>query len=328
MALSQHQKTAFAITTGTLTLCALFMAQGVTGLVAGWVLGSADAEDGAPARPTMASRRPTPTTKRRSIDNILSRNIFDSEQGDPRLKPADPTEVGEGDELELPEDGELPACDSSVKLVASVYNTRAPDWSFASLQSGSETPMLFRAGQTVGSHEVVGIYPQQVHLKSSGRLCRLAMFDVEDSSPRRPPRAVRSDPEPRDRPQAPKREGAIDDDEMDSAISKVSDTQYNVQRSLVDKLLQNQAELMRTARVIPHQENGRTVGVKLYGIRRNSLLGRLGIQNGDMLRTINGFDLSAPDSALEAYTRLREAKNLTIALTRRGQNLNMNFNIQ
>ena len=57
----------------------------------------------------------------------------------------------------------------------------------------------------------------------------------------------------------------------------MSDTNYTVTRGLVDRLLANQAELMRTARIIPHEEGGRTVGVKLYGIRRNSLLGRLGL---------------------------------------------------
>jgi general secretion pathway protein C len=100
-----------------------------------------------------------------------------------------------------------------------------------------------------------------------------------------------------------------------------------VQRSLVDKLLSNQAELMRSARVVPHEENGRVVGVKLYGIRRSSLLGKLGIQNGDMLRTINGFDMSAPDSALEAYAKLRSASNLSVAVVRRGAAVTMEYNI-
>ena len=84
---------------------------------------------------------------------------------------------------------------------------------------------------------------------------------------------------------------------------------------------------MRSARVVPHEENGRVVGVKLYGIRRSSLLGKLGIQNGDMLRTINGFDMSAPDSALEAYAKLRSARNLSVAVVRRGAAVTMEYQI-
>ena len=73
---------------------------------------------------------------------------------------------------------------------------------------------------------------------------------------------------------------------------------------------------------MPESENGIAIGVKLHGIRSNSLLGKLGLQNGDLLRTVNGFDLSSPDTALEAYSRLRSASQLSVAVTRRGKPLN------
>jgi general secretion pathway protein C len=117
------------------------------------------------------------------------------------------------------------------------------------------------------------------------------------------------------------------DAELDQGIKQVSETKYSVRRSLVDKLLQNQSELIKQARVVPHEENGRVVGVKLYGIRKSSLFGKLGLQNGDMLRTINGFDMSSPDSALEAYTKLRSASNLSLAIVRRGNAVTMDYNI-
>jgi general secretion pathway protein C len=78
---------------------------------------------------------------------------------------------------------------------------------------------------------------------------------------------------------------------------------------------------------VPHEQDGKVVGVKLYGIRRKSLLGSLGLQNGDLLRTINGFDMSSPDTALEAYSKLRSANNLTMAVTRRGRATNMEYGI-
>ena len=96
----------------------------------------------------------------------------------------------------------------------------------------------------------------------------------------------------------------------------------------VDKALANQGSLMKTARVIPHEEDGRVVGVKLYGIRRNSLLGRLGVRNGDMLRTINGFAMASPDTALEAYSRLRTADKLTLAIKRQNKETTIEYNIE
>ena len=59
-----------------------------------------------------------------------------------------------------------------------------------------------------------------------------------------------------------------------------------------------------------------------------TLLGKLGVQNGDVLRTINGFDLSSPDSALEAYSKLRESDAFSIAMVRRGQPKTMEYSVK
>jgi general secretion pathway protein C len=85
---------------------------------------------------------------------------------------------------------------------------------------------------------------------------------------------------------------------------------------------------MRQARVVPEQENGRTVGIRMMGIRDDSLLGTLGMKNGDRLQTINGFDMSSPEKALEAYARLRTADKLTVQVNRGGKNMNLDYNIK
>jgi general secretion pathway protein C len=97
---------------------------------------------------------------------------------------------------------------------------------------------------------------------------------------------------------------------------------------VVDKILENQAELMRQARIVPEQENGKVVGIRLFGVRPDTLLGTLGMENGDRLEKINGFDMTSPESALEAYARLRTADHLTVSLNRRGQPTNVDYNIQ
>jgi general secretion pathway protein C len=92
--------------------------------------------------------------------------------------------------------------------------------------------------------------------------------------------------------------------------------------------MENQAELMRSARIVPEQENGKTVGVRLFGIRPDTLLGTLGLQNGDRLESINGFNMASPEKALEAYARLRTADHLTVTVNRQGKPVNIDFNIK
>ncbi len=183
--------------------------------------------------------------------------------------------------------------------------------------------MLYREGSTIDGSRVVAVNASSVVMAGSGGACQLLMFEEEEIGPATPrlaasPAAAASNA----------RNAGLSDQELDEGIEKISDTNFKIQRSLVDKALANQGSLMRTARVIPHEQDGRVVGVKLYGIRRNSLLGRLGIRNGDMLRTINGFDMTSPDSALEAYSRLRSADKLSLAVKRQNRELTIDYNIE
>lgn len=60
-------------------------------------------------------------------------------------------------------------------------------------------------------------------------------------------------------------------------------------------------------------------GVELRGLRADRALARLGLKNGDVLKDINGFDMSDPDKAVDAYAKLRRAKRLELRVLRDGK---------
>lgn len=135
-------------------------------------------------------------------------------------------------------------------------------------------------------------------------------------------------PRPLPPPTAPRRGPKPLPPEIASKIQKVSDTEFNVDRTVVDKILEDQAELMRSARIVPEQKDGKVVGVRLFGIRPDTLLGSLGLQNGDRLESINGFNMASPEKALEAYARLRTANNLNVKVNRRGSPVSIDYRIK
>ncbi len=104
---------------------------------------------------------------------------------------------------------------------------------------------------------------------------------------------------------------------LDRGIRAVSDTEYLIAQEAVE--LFSQQSFLRSARVVPQFENGESVGLKVYGVRSASLLGRLGIQNGDTILTVNGHSLANPETALEAYSRNRDADRYEVVLRRRGE---------
>lgn len=319
----------------TLLLSAMLTARGTTQLLAAAVLPvTADKAPSRAARPPL--NEPPPLTPVQIGTAILERNMFDSQTGamtwDAPVAVTE-AETSEGGETPSADDpmGEPGPCATNLRLVATTVVPRRPELSFASISTGAEgKSMLYRQGMKVEGHEVVGIREQRVFLRPSGRpLCQATMFSPPPSAappPAEPP-AVAAAPAGDERP-PPAPKSSISEEELNAGITQVSDTNYTVSRTLLDKVLSAQSELMRAARVIPYEENGRVVGVKVYGIRRAALLGKLGIQNGDVLRTINGFDLSSPDSALEAYTKLRQMDQFTIAMIRRGQPRTMEYSVK
>lgn len=110
--------------------------------------------------------------------------------------------------------------------------------------------------------------------------------------------------------------------ESDEARPPVSPTSSPPQTTLAPPLA-----LLQSVRVVPEQMNGKVVGLRLFGIRPASLLGTLGLKNGDRLESINGFDVTNPEKALEAYARLRTAPHLQLRLQRSGRPLEVDLNI-
>ena len=106
---------------------------------------------------------------------------------------------------------------------------------------------------------------------------------------------------------------------IDNGIKKIDDNNYEIDKSLVDKVLANPMAVAKGARVVPAVKNGKPDGFKLYAIRPSSVYSKLGLANGDTLQSINGFELTSADKALEVYTKLREATSLEVEVTRRGK---------
>ena len=328
----QGQRLSVAIILATLAVCGHLLARGATSLLAGTVL---PPEPVAAAVKTAGTASRPPGADPPDIHAILARNIFDPTTGS--LWPPKPTEVPVAEAPPEPVIEEVtpgvvpPACDGSMRLVASVAFERMPEWSFASVTTGSDAPLLYRQGSKVQDKELVMVLPSAVYMRSTnGRLCSLFLFVPAPAAAPPPPEVSAAVPPPAAATPTPGlvASGSISETELDSGIKAEGETKFTVQRSFVDRVLQNQAEIMRSARIVPHEENGQVIGVKLYGIRRNSLLGKLGLQNGDLLRTINGFEMSSPDTALEAYAKLRTASNLSVAVVRRGRPMTVDYDIQ
>lgn len=95
-------------------------------------------------------------------------------------------------------------------------------------------------------------------------------------------------------------------------------TELELPRAEVDVALEQLEALSREVRVVPALESGVMTGFRLLKVKPGFFT-RVGLCEGDLVRTVNGLSLTSPERALELYSSLREAKTVKVELTRAGQ---------
>jgi general secretion pathway protein C len=321
-----------------LALAIYFQAAGAGELLASKALAVVPQQPGAAAR--RARSKPPSQASAVNGDVILARNPFDSVTGPLDRTPVSIEVPDVRRELDLSDPLSAPECADVVLNIVS--ESIDPEWSLAQLKGpGDADASTRRVGDEVGKLKVayIGFNSTKgspaVWLVGADSLCQALLFSDKEGGSHAAEAAVStpvtSQPPAEDTESKARRarRGAPQvPAEISDKIQKVSETEFNVDRSVIDNVLENQATLMRSARIVPEQKDGKTVGIRLFGIRSDTLLGTLGMQNGDRLEKINGFDMASPEKALEAYARLRTATSLTVQVTRRGKPLTIEYQIK
>jgi general secretion pathway protein C len=312
-----------------IALAAYFQASGM-----GQIVASTAALDPS-ALPVHAAPRKAPpaTTVDRDHDTnaqaILDRNPFDSATGPlngeevkPDLKPQAVAEIDRD-----PYDD--PPCDTAKVMM--IVASDEPEWSFASIAGPDGKTSLRRKGDEINGSTIVFIGDQRtderklrdhravwdrVWLTSGSTRCQL---EIGGKAPAKGAAPAAPTPNAKGASSLPP--------EITAKIRKIGEHEYDLDRSALDYVLANQGELMKV-RIVPEKEGDRVAGLRMFGIRPNSLFSLIGMENGDRLNSINGFEMSDPQKALEAYAKLQRADHLTVSLQRGGKPMNIDFNVK
>ncbi len=111
-------------------------------------------------------------------------------------------------------------------------------------------------------------------------------------------------------------------------VRQVGDNQYEIDRATLDATLNDLNKIATQARIVPSFENGVANGFKLFSIQPGSLYASIGIENGDVIQRVNGYEINSPEKALELYQKLRESQTVRIDGKRGGVNFTKQYKIQ
>lgn len=201
--------------------------------------------------------------------------------------------------------------------VTAIVAATDPEESFAALaESGDAKVVLRRRGQVVAGKQVYYIRWDRVWMTEGASRCQAKLFGKGSALPEK-----RVD-------NAPKAAAGALPPEIVRGIQKTGPLEYSIDRGTRDRIVENAAEFMKMVRVSPEKDGDRSLGIRLQGIRPGTVLGLLGIENGDRLQTVNGFDISNPTRALEALARLSTAERLTVQVDRGGKTVNLDYNVR
>jgi general secretion pathway protein C len=241
----------------------------------------------------------------------VRRNPFDHAT---KLGPAEPDPAPSG-----PVDpASAPPCEG-VRVVA-IAASSDPDWSFAAIGPAGKDGAngeLKRRGDEIGSKVIAFVGWDRVWLAEKGAVCQAALFRGPEKPATTPPT-----------PAKPQVAGASLPADVARGIRRLSPNEFEVDRATLDRVLDGQQQLLMQTRVVPDTIDGRIAGLRLVGVKPDSLLGAVGLLDGDRLEAINGLDITTPEKALEAYARVRTGEKFSVRLTRGGAPMTIDYAVR
>ncbi len=103
---------------------------------------------------------------------------------------------------------------------------------------------------------------------------------------------------------------------------------FVVDEAELDKGLENLPLLLTQARAVPYFKDGRSIGLRLFAIKSGSLYEKIGLKNGDILKSINGNSLADITQALKLFEQLKQERSINLVLEREKQDREFKYTIR
>lgn len=111
-------------------------------------------------------------------------------------------------------------------------------------------------------------------------------------------------------------------------ISHQGSGSYIIDQRALNAALDNPAQAMTDARLLPSQKDGRVEGFRASEVKPGGVFAMIGIKNGDVLQRLNDLPMDSPDKALQSFVALKGQNRLKLDVIRDGQPVTFNYDIR
>ncbi len=198
---------------------------------------------------------------------------------------------------------------TNLRLIGTIVGPQK--YSYAVFTDGTERQEIVRTGMPVlGDGKLSRVDRNKAFVQRDGRLMEIPLIDVARIEEVNPSRAAAGGPVTAD------------------FVRSIGRGSYIVDQKTIFHALENPNQLMTDARLQPNVISGKQEGFVLREVRSGGIYQSLGLQNGDVLLRINNYDISSPDSALQAFTALRGMDRVSLDIVRNNAKMTMTYQIR
>ncbi|MDO9262674.1 MAG: type II secretion system protein GspC [Desulfosalsimonadaceae bacterium] len=173
---------------------------------------------------------------------------------------------------------------------------------------------LYRAGDAIVNARIKAILRKKVVLSVDGK-DEVLLMDEDKNKPKKQVRPGFPDASDEFDPALPDESGEIDES-------------VNIDREKINDSLQNINQLMSQVKVRPHFKDGKPDGLLLSHVQQNSIFNEMGLQNGDIVKGVNGKEIQSVDDALKFYDSLKSSTSVEIQIERQNDMMTIGYQIK
>ena len=112
-----------------------------------------------------------------------------------------------------------------------------------------------------------------------------------------------------------------------SGIKKIDERHWVIPKRTAEETREKLPAELRLAQLQPRLTNGKTDGFIIRRLKRASILNKLGLKRGDVILNINDIALDGPESGLQVFQQLREARQINLAVERKGEAMTFTYEL-
>ncbi len=100
-----------------------------------------------------------------------------------------------------------------------------------------------------------------------------------------------------------------------------------VDRGLVEHYAKNMEDIMKDIGIVDQKEGSTLKGFRVTFVRKDSYFSKLGLRRGDVIKSINGQEITSYNDAMNVYKNIDKMDGLSLTVTRGNEEMELEYEI-